>query len=282
MAHLEPAPPGLSDRVDLLWAAGGVSGTTSEAVSGTAPASLQELFPDAGVHLLFRRSPAGCRAVLLGPAAERATVERAPGAEYLGVRFRAGQAPRLAAVASAALTDAHVDLDAVAGVPVPEVERRLAALPDVRHRCRALAALACEAPGWLVADPVVRRGARLLEEAEGQLKVTELARALRLAPRSVERRFRLAFGMTPKRFARLVRLRYVLGALRAGDRETLAALAAELGYADQAHLVRDFKGLTGRPPGAPDAARNRRVERPETRVVHRVRRDPAEVAGRRR
>jgi len=249
--------------VDLVWGA---------AASRREGTSLHEFFPDAGVHLVFRRAPGGCRAVLLGPTTERATVERAGDAEYLGVRFLAGQAPRLADLPSAALTDTSVDLEHLGGVPLPEVERRLAALPSLSARCHLLAELACREARPLVEDAACRRRARLLEAREGQLRVDELARALRLGVRSVERRFKAAFGMTPKRFTRLVRLRHVLGALGAGGHDTLAALAAERGFTDQAHLARDFKLLTGRVPGAADAARSRVLALPETRVVHRVRR----------
>ena len=86
-ALLEPAASPLRDRVDLVWGA---------AASRREGTSLHEFFPDAGVHLVFRRAPGGCRAVLLGPTTARATVERAGDAEYLGVRFLAWHAPLLA------------------------------------------------------------------------------------------------------------------------------------------------------------------------------------------
>jgi AraC-like DNA-binding protein len=261
-SFLDRPPAALRDRIDFVWAA---------TPAGSRQPTLHEFFPDAGVHLVFRRSASGARAVLLGPATERATVEHAPGAEYLGVRFLAGQAPRLADVPSAALTDAHVDLGRLGALPIVEAAARLAREPDVAGRCRALAELACAERRPLVRDAASRQGARLLEDRRGHLRVEELARALRLGERTVERRFRAAFGMTPKRLARLVRLRHVLGALATGTYDTLAGLALDLGYADQAHLVRDYKLLTGHLPGAEDAARSREVSRPDTRVVHRVR-----------
>lgn len=256
-----PAPD-LADRIDLCWASGGAPGT------GT---SLHEFFPDAGVHLVLRLSRAGSRLVLLGPTTERAAVERAAGAEYLGLRFRAGQAPRLADARSAELTDGLAELTRLAGTSVEALGERLAALPDHGARQRALEALVRREARPLVEDPRARRAALLLEARRGRLRVDELAGALGLHVRSLERTFLASFGMTPKRMARLVRLRYVLGALHAGGFGTLADLAQACGYADQPHLVRDFRALTGRTPGEADAARSRPLARGETRVVHRVR-----------
>jgi transcriptional regulator GlxA family with amidase domain len=103
--------------------------------------------------------------------------------------------------------------------------------------------------------------------------VGELAERLGLHARTLERRFVEHLGLPPKRLTRLVRLREVLGRLHRGGYGTLADLAHACGYADQAHMTRDFKDLTGRAPGEPDAFRARALSGPpETRVVHRHRR----------
>jgi AraC-like DNA-binding protein len=55
-------------------------------------------------------------------------------------------------------------------------------------------------------------------------------------------------GIGPKWVIRRYRLHEVTERLAAGGRVDWAALAADLGYADQAHLVRDFKQMFGEPP----------------------------------
>jgi len=256
-----PVPP-LARRIDLLW---------SSASRGGQDITRHEFFPDAGVNLVFRHSPAGSRAVLLGPTAQKASVERATGAEYLGVRFLAGQAPRLADVRSSDLTDGFVEVTQIGGVPIDAIAERLRALPDLRSRRQALAALVGQAARSLVDDERCRTGALLLEARRGQVRVDALAAELGLHVRTLERRFLDQFGMTPKRMIRLVRLRHVLEALHAGGFGTLADLAHACGYADQPHLIRDFKALTGRLPGDEDAARSRVLASTETRLVHRYR-----------
>ncbi len=256
-----PAPD-LAERIDLCWSAGAVPG------AGT---SRHEFFPDAGVHLVLRLSRAGCRLVLLGPTTELATVERAPGAEYLGIRFRAGQAPRLADVRSAELTDGLVELTRLGGASIDSLGERLVELPDHAARQRALEVLVRRSTRPLVEDPRARRATLLLEARPGRLRIDVLASELGLHVRSLERSFLASFGMTPKLMARLVRLRCVLGALHAGGFGTLADLAQSCGYADQPHLIRDFRSLMGRRPGEAHAARSRALAHGETRVVHRVR-----------
>jgi AraC-like DNA-binding protein len=233
--------------------------------------TLHEFFPDAGANLVFRHSPRGCRLVLIGPATERATVEREVGAEYLAIRFRAGQAPRLADVRSSELTNGSVELTRLGGLPIEAVAERLRLLPDLASRQRAFVELLRREAPPLVEDARCRRATLLLEAHGGQLRVEALAAELGLTVRSLERLFLEHLGMTPKRMSRLVRLRNVLGALHSGAFGSLAELAQACGYSDQPHLIRDFKALTARLPGEKDASQNLRLSRAETRVIHRYR-----------
>lgn len=70
-----------------------------------------------------------------------------------------------------------------------------------------------------------------------------------LAAETLSRGFGRAFGMTPRRYRAVSRARRALRALVETDMQ-LAELAAQLGFADQAHLCRSIQGLTGRAPGA--------------------------------
>jgi AraC-like DNA-binding protein len=83
--------------------------------------------------------------------------------------------------------------------------------------------------------------------ADPELALAEWADTMGIAPQSVSRGFRRAYGTSPKRY------RLELRALRA-LRElplwqgSLATLAADAGFADQAHLTRTLVALTGRTP----------------------------------
>lgn len=69
----------------------------------------------------------------------------------------------------------------------------------------------------------------------------------RLTPIQVSRGFRQLFGTSPKRFRAEARARSALGQISAG-RTPLAGIAADAGFADQAHMTRAVAALTGRPP----------------------------------
>jgi transcriptional regulator GlxA family with amidase domain len=70
-----------------------------------------------------------------------------------------------------------------------------------------------------------------------------------VSERHLRRRATEALGYGPKTFARIVRFQRALALLRRADR-SLSTVAAEAGYADQAHLTRDVTELAGETPGA--------------------------------
>ncbi|MES1177340.1 MAG: helix-turn-helix domain-containing protein [Myxococcales bacterium] len=83
------------------------------------------------------------------------------------------------------------------------------------------------------------------------LGLDSLAARLGWNARMLHRKFLAACGYGPKHLQRILRVQGVLRAAQPGARaRRLSALAAGLGFADQAHLTRDFKGITGFNPTA--------------------------------
>lgn len=79
-------------------------------------------------------------------------------------------------------------------------------------------------------------------------RVEELARVAGAGPRALQRLFREEVGASPKWVIRRFRLQEAALRIERGDASSLATLAADLGYADQAHLARDFKRAVGKAP----------------------------------
>ena len=71
----------------------------------------------------------------------------------------------------------------------------------------------------------------------------------KLDARTLQRRFASRVGVSPKWVVQRYRLHEAAALLARGER-TLAAIAADLGYFDQAHFTRDFKAVVGAPPRA--------------------------------
>ena len=69
-----------------------------------------------------------------------------------------------------------------------------------------------------------------------------------LDARALQRAFRIYVGVSPKWVLRRYRLHEAAAQLVSADPLPLAALAASLGYADQAHFSRDFKRVVGETP----------------------------------
>lgn len=97
------------------------------------------------------------------------------------------------------------------------------------------------------ADPVVRSG---LSQLRWTPRVGGLGAQSHYSERAVRRRFRHETGLAPKTMQKVLRFQYFL-ALVAMQRERalpLSVLAAQCGYADQAHLSRECVTWSGLPP----------------------------------
>lgn len=94
--------------------------------------------------------------------------------------------------------------------------------------------------------PEVAWLAREIDSEHGALPVRSLMESAVQSPSRLSGQFRTHFGMSPKRFARIVRARRALDLLCEGKPLTEIALVA--GYYDQAHFNSEFKSHTGMTP----------------------------------
>lgn len=101
------------------------------------------------------------------------------------------------------------------------------------------------APGGL--DPV-DAAVELLERHAGLLRVSELAAELGHGERTLRRRFREAIGVSVKTFARITRFEHAHAFLQATPGTGWKEAVARFGYADQSHLLLDYRELAGTSP----------------------------------
>ena len=87
-------------------------------------------------------------------------------------------------------------------------------------------------------------------EADPARPIREIAALVEISHGHLDREFTRLVGLTPRVLARLVKLRGLLATLDVADTADWAPLAAELGWFDQAHFIRDFKRHTGVTPTA--------------------------------
>jgi methylphosphotriester-DNA--protein-cysteine methyltransferase len=121
----------------------------------------------------------------------------------------------------------------------PNVDSALAGL---------LAALKARASVAAAPDGFVRDAIAAMDE--GVWAVEVIARRLGVSSRTLQRRFQAAAGLPPKAFARVRRFRMAMARSLERPAPDWGRVAAEHGFADQAHLAREVAALTGAPPAA--------------------------------
>jgi AraC-like DNA-binding protein len=165
-----------------------------------------------------------------------------------GVRFRPGMAPRLLRVPGSLAVDRSIPLtDAWKSAAVRELLDRLAESHSTRNSPRdsiALIESALAAPTPL--DPFEKALAWLVKSC-GQISIDALADAASLSPRQFRRICLDRTGLTPKRLARILRFRHAATHAKKGRRDW-ADVALTCGYYDQAHLINEFRELSGVSP----------------------------------
>jgi AraC-like DNA-binding protein len=247
-----PPPPELAPLVACLWR------------QHAGEDKVQRVVPDGCVDLLWVTNGSTTAARVAGPDT-KAHFEPLPvGTSILAVRFRPGVAATVLGLPLDALRDERVALPEVWGAgageltermltaPRPEaavaraLRDRLADAPDLAGRA-GLAGLAAPTrgagvAGWPPEGPAL---AEALAARSGPGTVRQMADHLGLSERQLHRRCLATFGYGPKTVQRVLRFQAALRDARAGRR--LADVAADAGYADQAHMSREVRELAGVP-----------------------------------
>jgi AraC-like DNA-binding protein len=92
---------------------------------------------------------------------------------------------------------------------------------------------------------------RAVEIVEGDptlTRVADLAARLHVSERTLQRVVRRCTGFTPAEVVRRRRLQEATDRIRRGDAADLSEVAQEVGYADHAHVTRDFRAALEEPP----------------------------------
>jgi AraC-like DNA-binding protein len=248
--HSSPPPDDLADVVALFWAG-------RWDLRGQPP-HITELLGDPSVHIVFEEGGphAGSRVVGVWTNLWRRRLDDR--GRVRGVKLRPGAVRAFVSAPAFELTDRIVPLASVFGAEVAPLERQVLAPEDDDAGFALLG-------DWLrarrrPADPQVGLAVAIADRIGRDLTITtvdRLAAIAGLGPRALEQLFRDHVGASPKWMMRRHRLQEVASRIDRDDGPTLARLAAELGYSDQAHLARDVKRVVGTSPSQL-AARMRR------------------------
>jgi AraC-like DNA-binding protein len=155
-------------------------------------------------------------------------------------------------------TDRVVPLGQAIGTDEPALLRALVAEPDEAARAARLARALEQAadPSRVRPARQVAEVARLAETDRSIRRLADLCERAGVGQRTLQRLFLHYAGVSPTWVVRRYRLLEVAETVRAGGPVVWAEVAAGLGYADQAHLITEFRAATGQTPAAYAAAQS--------------------------
>lgn len=149
------------------------------------------------------------------------------------------------------ITNRVIELDEILPRPAIRLLRqRLAERPSGEGRFAVLVAFLRAVRERSPARPSARVAEALeaIECAPAEARIELLARDLRVSPKHLRTLFEREVGLSPKRFARLVRFTGVIGDVAARRSIDWAAVALRHGYFDQAHFTHEFRAFAGVTP----------------------------------
>ena len=232
--YREIAPsPHLAAAIECFWI-------------GQAAGGPHRVTPDGCADILFTNG----RLEFVGPMTVWRDFPLEPGQRTFGVRFRPG---RWRAIARGSLDPADRLKDLV--VPLSDLwgsrtVRLAEQLGEAASVDRQILAFETALPIPADSNPV-ERALAWMERRRGAVSMDELAGRAGLSARQLRRVCLESTGLTPKFLARVLRFRYALQRLaRDHRRPSLAELALDCGYYDQAHFIHDFRQFSGRTPAA--------------------------------
>lgn len=208
------------------------------------PPYRQLVVPYPNVHLSFVQ---GAAATVHGVAHGHVFRVLSGVGRVFGVAFRPGTFRPFLGRAVSTITDRSIAAVEVFGPGVPQ--RAMAEATDGPEMVQVVERfLAMIAPP---PDPTAEEVAEIVALVAATPEITrveDLAGRVGIGVRGLQRRFAEHVGVGPKWVIRRYRLHEVTERMASGAVVDWARLATELGYADQAHFVRDFTAMVGESP----------------------------------
>jgi methylphosphotriester-DNA--protein-cysteine methyltransferase len=234
---------------------------TGRVPRGTPP---ERVVPDGHPELVWDLAdPVACRtltgvprvqgqAVLVGQITRPILLQPTGRIDLLAIRFRPeALGAFLNGLPADRLTDLDFRVSDVVGARLRDFGEHAAEAPTAEARialleARLLADLRHAAP----VDRRIAAAVALIAAHRGTARVDEVAAAVEVGPRQLERLFLAQVGLGPKRLARITRFHAAIAQLSAAPPASWSRVALRCGYYDQAHLIRDFRELGGASPGS--------------------------------
>jgi AraC-like DNA-binding protein len=230
-------PSALGGHLLCLW---------TETITGGEDEFAQSVLPDACIDIVLINDQAP---LVVGPWTDPFVARFSAGTTIVGARFHPGAAPSLLGLPASELLNQSPSLSAIWG---SKASRRFERIADERALPARLSAIGSALIDLLaIARPIdeeTRAAIRwFVRHPNGRMK--ELSHWMGFSSRQLQRRFSTAVGYGPKLFQSVLRFQRLLHLSAHTDTlQSLAQLSADAGYADQAHMTREFRRFSGGSP----------------------------------
>lgn len=232
----------LSSVVQGIWAA---SVSQTESVEKT-------LYADAGTGIAFslagdilvddKLMPHGVVMLPINTRADRLTMK--PGSALAGVRFHPAMGYKVLGRHYEQLTLLTPDQDQ--NYQLYDVHAELRQQTSTQQQVDILYKWAHRYLPVSPAPDSLEQALSFIHDAEA---LTELSDRTGLSQRQIERLFKARLGMTAKHYQRIIRIRKAIQFIQENKHISLAGVAQEFGFSDQAHMTREFKNIAKVTPG---------------------------------
>ncbi|MEP7273771.1 MAG: DUF6597 domain-containing transcriptional factor, partial [Acidobacteriota bacterium] len=165
----------------------------------------------------------------------------------VGIRFQPGGAFPFFRLPMNELADTIVELSAVDATLERELIAVAADKPLLQHKLLAIEDFLARRTRHFRNESWLPRLAAAVIRTGGRQSVDELATAVGVTGRQLQRRFLREVGIGPKLLCRILRFQQVFRAIEL-NQDGWAPIAADCGYYDQAHLIRDFQQFARQTP----------------------------------
>ncbi|MDX1983845.1 MAG: helix-turn-helix domain-containing protein [Bryobacteraceae bacterium] len=245
-----PRPP-LDNFVDFLWLwRGDARPHMLERVLPTgAPEIILNLkedqtrtyCPDSGI---LREATSG--SVFSGVRTRHVVIDTAEQEHVLGVVFKPG-----GAMHAYDARDCGVPLDAIWNPrQVSTLRDRILSASDANAALDAMEQTLALMPQPPNPHRAVSHAVETLQRNPDVTRIAALACAASLSHKRFIERFKAAVGITPKRYCRILRFQQAVRLAHRATESDWTRVAADCGYFDQSHFIRDFREFSGLTPAA--------------------------------
>ena len=175
-------------------------------------------------------------------------IESLEGTHLVSIRLHPLGATRMLGDVAPSAANSIVDLDVLIGGEASELRDELLAAESPSARFVVLEAFLRARSSAVAIPAFVRDAVERIESSHGSLRVADLHEELGVSRKHLAVSFARYVGISAKAYAQIQRFLWTLEQLRNSTDVEWSRLAAEAGYSDQSHLVRDFRRVGAASP----------------------------------